>query len=73
MKPALLALDFKNATARRYFPKPTGGFLTQQAILQKNTNESWQMGSEQGLAVLEAFRAGRLPVEDLPDADPAAA
>lgn len=67
MKPTLLALDFKARRVRRYFPKPTGSFLVQEAILTKPDDDKWQSGSEAGLAILEAFRTGRLPVEDLPD------
>ena len=72
MKPALLALDFQRGTARRYFPKPTGGFLTQEAILTKPDGDKWQSGSDEGRAILDAFRTGRLPVEDLPDVPEAA-
>lgn len=72
MKPTLLAFDFKACRVRRYFPKPTGGFLTQEAILTKPEGDKWQTGSEEGLAIMEAFRTGRLPVEDLPDVPEAA-
>ena len=70
VKPALLALDFHNRRVRRYFPKQTGGFLTQQAVLVKPADEPWKIGTDEGLALLDAFRTGRLPVDDLPDHEP---
>ena len=56
MRPVLVALDFKQARARRYWPKPHGGFVTDDAALE-GTN--W--GSDDGLRALEDFRetAGR--------------
>lgn len=64
-RPTLLCLDFKQGTARRYWPKPDGhGFMTQEAKLQKPEGDAWQMGSNDGLALLDDFRLGRLSRQD---------
>jgi hypothetical protein len=66
-RPTLIALDFHNKTARRYWPKPgdqrPATFITQEGTLQKPEGEPWQMGSLDGLALLDAFRAGTLPAQ----------
>lgn len=72
-RPALLALDFANGTARRYWPKPGDqrpqSFITQEALLVKPDDVAWETGSEKGRGVLEAFRSGKLPIEALPDVE----
>lgn len=65
MRPTLLCLDFSQRTARRYWPKPTGGgFMTQLAKLEKPAGDPWQLGNTQGLALLDDFRLGRLSSSD---------
>lgn len=64
-RPPLVALDFNAGTARRYWPKPGGGFTTQTGVLQKAPGDPWMMGGEEGLALLEDFRNGNLNVEPI--------
>lgn len=67
-KPSLIALDFRNGTARRYKPKPTGGgFFTQEATVKKETKDPWRLGSDEGLELLEGFRTGQLDVQPITD------
>lgn len=79
-RPPLVALDFHNLTARRYWPKPgdqrPATFITQTGTLTKEEGTPWQMGNEDGLALIESFRQGELqpaPVQDDYDAEPEAA
>lgn len=43
-------------TARRYTRKPTGGFMCEQAELQKDEDECWRMGDLGQKEILESFR-----------------
>lgn len=65
--PTLVALDFHNCTARRYWPKPgdqrPATFITQTGELVKPEGAPWQMGNAEGLALLEDFRVGNLAVQ----------
>jgi hypothetical protein len=70
MRPPLIALDFAAGTARRYWPKPDKGFLTQTAKMQKEPDVPWMMGSPEGLALLEGFRKGELQVQPLNEDEP---
>lgn len=51
MKPALVALDFKTLEARRYFPKPTGGFMVDEVGLCKPEDQDASMPEQ-----IEKFR-----------------
>lgn len=53
---SLVALDFRAMTARRYTRKPTGGFMCEQAELQKDEDECWRMGDLGQKEILESFR-----------------
>lgn len=68
-RPTLVALDFRNMTARRYWPKPgdqkPATFLTHVGELRKPDDEPWKMGEQSGLDLLEQFREGKLaPITD---------
>lgn len=56
MKPPLVALDFQTLTARRYWPKPDGGFIVDEAMLVPSDQQDERMA-----ASIEDFRvtAGR--------------
>ena len=51
MRPALVALDFKELHARRYWPKPGGGFVTDEAALCAPEDQDATLP-----AVIEQFR-----------------
>ncbi len=53
MKPALVVLDFAQNRARRYWPKPNGGFVTWDAAI-----DDANLGDDEGRAQIEAFRKG---------------
>lgn len=65
MRPPLIVLDFAAGTARRYWPKPDKGFITQTAQLIKKPEDVWNMGGEEGLVLLEQFRSGKLDVQPI--------
>ena len=48
----LVALDFHRRTARRYWRKPLGGFMVDNAVIEEIDDP------ERFLAEVEAFRAG---------------
>jgi hypothetical protein len=67
VKPTLLAIDFRNLTVRRYWPKPGDrhpvAFITQTGQLQKRAEDPWKLGNYEGRAMLEDFRLGKLEVQ----------
>ncbi len=73
-RPPLVALDFQNGTARRYWPKPgdqrPATFITHIGALQKPDDEPWMLGTDEGLALLEDFRLGKLAPLDAADMEP---
>jgi hypothetical protein len=63
VRPTLLAIDTKNGTARRYWPKlgdqQPASFLIQDAKIYP-LDGVWNLGSREGLELLEKFRRGKL-------------
>lgn len=63
-RPPLVVLDFNALIARRYWPKPgdqrPATFITQTGTLTKDEKAPWQMGNDDGLALIESFRRGEL-------------
>lgn len=76
MRPTLLCIDTKQGKATRYWPKlgdqRPATFLTQEAAIYQ-LDGVWQLGGEEGLAILEQFRAGKLNVAPAADKQPEAA
>lgn len=52
MSAPLVALDFHQRTARRYWRKPLGGFMVDNAVIEEIDDP------ERFVAEIEAFRAG---------------
>ena len=52
MRLPLVVLDFAQQRARRYWPKPGGGFVTDDAALEGR--DEWN--TPEALAQIEAFR-----------------
>jgi hypothetical protein len=68
-RPPLVALDFNAGTARRYWPKAGGGFITQTGLMKKDPDAPWMLGTDEAREVLEQFRAGKLDIDPI-EAEP---
>ena len=64
-KPILVALDFKRRRARSYIPKQLHpGFLhPEEARIGRKGEKMAAFGDEEGMAIIENFRLGKLRVE----------
>ena len=51
MKPPLVVIDSRNLTARRYWSKPEGGFIVDEAVIAAPEDQDETFG-----AVVEQFR-----------------
>lgn len=57
-RPVLLCVDARRLSVNRYFPKPTGGFLTERTVIEPATDVS-RLGDPDYRAALEDFRKGK--------------